>query len=140
MDFSHLNYLAVLVCGVLIFVLGGMWYSPLLFAKKWIALMGKSEEELKAAAAASNLPLMYFSAFFSGLLVSFSLAVIITQCKDLTVPGGALLGAVCWLGLAGATSYATGLFSMQNKQLWLINSGYNLVSFLIAGTILATWR
>ena len=31
------NYLAVLVAGLVIFLLGGLWYSPALFAKKWIA-------------------------------------------------------------------------------------------------------
>jgi hypothetical protein len=30
--------------------------------------------------------------------------------------------------------------AMKPKQLWLINSGYNLVSFFIAGVILAVWR
>jgi hypothetical protein len=29
---------------------------------------------------------------------------------------------------------------MQPKGLWLINSGYNLVSFMIAGAILGAWR
>ena len=35
----HVNYLAVLVSGVVIFLLGGVWYSKLLFAKPWVALM-----------------------------------------------------------------------------------------------------
>jgi hypothetical protein len=29
---------------------------------------------------------------------------------------------------------------MKPKQLWLIDSGYNLVSFILAGIILAAWR
>src|SRR2546430_10570906 len=53
---------------------------------------------------------------------------------------GALAGAACWLGFAAAPSYATAVFSMQPKGLWLINSGYNLVSFMIAGAILGAWR
>jgi hypothetical protein len=44
------------------------------------------------------------------------------------------------VGFAAATSLATTLFSAQPKALWLINSGYNLVSFVIAGIILALWR
>jgi hypothetical protein len=32
------------------------------------------------------------------------------------------------------------VFSEQPKALWLINSGYNLVSFVVAGIILAAWR
>ena len=40
----HPNYLAVLVSGVALFMLGGLWYSPVLFAKRWTALVGKSLE------------------------------------------------------------------------------------------------
>lgn len=34
MHFPDVNYLAVLVSGVAIFALGGLWYSPALFAKQ----------------------------------------------------------------------------------------------------------
>src|SRR5438876_9078517 len=140
MEFPPINYPAVLVTGVIIFILGGLWYSPLLFAKKWIALMKISEEDMKKAAASSNMPLMYGMAFVCGLLVSFAMAFLIGRIDHVSVFDGALLGVVCWLGFAGATSLATAIFSMQDKRLWLINSGYNLVSFVIAGTLLAAWR
>jgi hypothetical protein len=140
MDFPHINYPAVLVSGVLIFVLGGLWYSPLLFAKPWIALMKLSEEEIKKAAASSNMPLMYFMAFVCGLLVSLSMALLIGKYGEMSITGGLKLGFICWLGFAAATSFATAIFSMQDKRLWLINSGYNLVSFLIAGALLTAWR
>jgi hypothetical protein len=51
-----------------------------------------------------------------------------------------MLGFGCWLCFAGASSFGTALFSMKPLQLWLINSGYNLVSFVIAGVILAVWQ
>jgi hypothetical protein len=99
-----------------------------------------SEEDMKRAAETTNMPVMYGIAFLCGLLVSFAMAVIIGRCGNMSVPGGAALGVICWVGFAGATSFATALFSMQNKQLWLINSAYNLVSFVIAGTLLAAWK
>lgn len=138
MTLPHVNYLAVLTSGVVIFVLGGLWYS-LLFAKPWMAAMGKTEEEIKAAAATSSMPLMYLLAFVCGLVVAWTLAVILNHFPNPTPARGAAVGAVCWL-LAGATSYATALFSMTPRRLWLINSGYNLVSFVLAGVILAVWR
>jgi len=101
----RVNLLAVLVSGVAIFVLGGLWYSPLLFAKRWVALLGKSEEELKSAGAT---PLMYLTVFVCGLLTAFGLAVIINHFGHLTP--------------------------------LMIDSGYNLVSFVLAGIILAAWR
>ena len=59
---------------------------------------------------------------------------------SLSAAHGALFGFACWLGFAAPTSYATALFSGKPKQLWFIDSTYNLVSFMLAGLILAVWR
>lgn len=142
---SHptINYLAVLVAGIVIFVLGGLWYSPVLFAKRWIALQGRTEEQMRAQAAAANMPVMYVSAFVCGFVTAWVMAMIlahIASTMTLNVGYGALVGFMCWLGFAATTSYATALFSGKPKQLWLIDSSYNLVSFVLAGMILSVWR
>ncbi len=143
MHFPPVNYLAVLVAGIVIFVLGGLWYSPVLFAKKWIALQGRTEEQMRAQAASSNMPVMYVSAFICGLVTAWVLAMLLAHIANittLTAAYGAMFGFMCWLGFAATTSYAMALFSGKPKQLWLIDSTYNLVSFVIAGIILAVWR
>jgi hypothetical protein len=140
MHLPQVNYLAVLVSGIAIFMLGGLWYSPVLFAKKWIALMGMTEEEIKAAAGKVSMPVQYLLAFLCGLISAWVLAIVLNHFTDLTALRGAEVGILCWLGFAGVTSYATAIFSMKPKGLWLINSGFNLVSFVIAGIILAVWR
>ena len=74
MAFPAVNYLAVLVAAIVIFILGGLWYSPVLFAKKWVALQGKTEEQMRAEAASANMPLLYTSAFVTALITSFVMA------------------------------------------------------------------
>lgn len=141
--YPTINYLAVLVAGIVIFVLGGLWYSPVLFARRWIALQGRTEEQERAQAAAANMPLMYLSAFICGFVTAWVLAMILAHVGtslNLNAAHGALIGFMCWLGFAATTSYATALFSGTPKQLWLINSSYNLVSFVLAGMILAVWK
>jgi hypothetical protein len=142
-DFPTINYLAVLVAGIVIFMLGGLWYSPVLFAKRWIALQGRTEEQERAQAAAANMPLMYLSAFICGLVTALVMAMVLGHMATsvhLNAAHGATIGFMCWLGFAATTSYATALFSGKPKQLWLIDSTYNLVSFVLAGMILAIWR
>lgn len=134
------NYLAVLVTGLLIFMLGGLWYSPVMFTKRWIALQGKTMDQMKMEASTANMPLMYFSAFISSLVIAYVMAAIVPRFAPGSWMGGLHIALFCWLGFAAATSYTTYLFSGRSKQLWLIDSGYNLVSFLIAGAILAVWR
>ena len=141
--YPTINYLAVLVAGIVIFVLGGLWYSPVLFAKRWIALQGRTEEQMIAQAAAANMPVMYVSAFVCGFVTAWVMAHILAHVASsltLNAGTGALIGFMCWLGFAATSSYATALFSGKPKQLWLIDSSYNLVSFVVAGMILAVWR
>lgn len=143
MQFLGVNYLAVLLAAVLMFILGGLWYSPLLFVKKWVALLGKTEEQMRIEAASANMPLMYFSAFVCALITAMVMAHILAHMAAIMPTGavhGAFFGFMAWIGFAAPTSYATALFSGKPKQLWLIDSTYNLVSFMLAGLILAAWR
>jgi Protein of unknown function (DUF1761) len=143
MQFPAINYLAVLVSAILIFALGGLWYSPALFAKRWIALQNKTEEQMRAEAAAANMPVLYFIAFVCAFIQAWVLAMVIghmSQVAEMSVAHAAIFSALLWVGLAGSTSFATSLFSGAPRQLWAINSLYNLVSFVIAGIILAVWR
>ena len=43
-----INWIAVLVAAVSAFMIGGIWYGPL-FGKKWMELVGKTEEDIKDA-------------------------------------------------------------------------------------------
>jgi len=134
----HVNYLAVLVSGVVIFLLGGVWYSKLLFAKPWVALMGKTEEEMKASAG--SMPVNFLLAFLCGVVSAWVLAALLNHHEPITVARGAKLGAVCWLGFTAPPSLATAGFSQIPKKLWAINVGYDLVSYVLAGIILAYWH
>ncbi len=133
---NHLNYLAVLVSGVIMFVMGALWYSPMLFARPWMALLGKSEEELKSSAK----PINYLFAFLCALASAYVLAVLLALIPGATVATGLCLGALCWFGFAGATSLMHAIFSARPFGLWAIDTGYSLATFLVAGVILALWR
>jgi hypothetical protein len=141
--FPAVNYLAILVAAIVIFLLGGLWYSPVLFARKWIALQGRTEEQVRAQAASANMPVLYVSAFVCAFLIAWVMAHLIAHMAAITEVNaghGAMFGLVCWLGFAAPSSYATAIFSGKPKQLWFIDTSYNLVSFVLAGIILAVWR
>jgi len=133
----QVNYLAVLVSGIAIFMLGGLWYSRVLFATPWIRLMGKTEEELKSGAAG---PLPFVFAFFCGIAVALVMAIVLNHFQPLNLMRSIEVAVVCWLGFAAATSFATAMFSGSPRGLWMINSGYNLVSFIVAAVIETLWR
>ena len=134
----QVNYLAVLVSGVVIFILGGVWYSPALFAKKWIALQGRTEEEMKAASR--PMPVLLLIALVCGTLGALGIAAVLNHYNDPFPSRGVMVGAYCWALFSGASSFTNYLFSQRKFALWVIDSGFNLVSYLIAGAILGAWR
>jgi hypothetical protein len=140
MMMHNINYLAVLVSAVVIFLLGGLWYSPLVLAKRWVALQGKTMEQMKADAAGTSMAGRYAQVFVCGLIVAWVLAMLMHYTHMETPLLGAHLGAICWLGFAAATSYGTALFSSKPRALWAIDTGFNLISMVVAGAILGAWR
>jgi hypothetical protein len=137
MAFPHVNYLAVLVSGIVIFILGGLWYS-VIFKNTWIRLMGIPEEKMKEGSGA--MPVLFLLAFLCGLLIAYVEAIVINHFPPHTLARGVFVGTLMWVGFAAPTSFATAIFSMTKKPLWFINSAYNWVSFVAAGMILSVWR
>ena len=146
MQLPEVNYLAVFAAAIVIFLLGGLWYSPVLFSKRWIALQGRTEEQVRADAAKSNMPVMYLGAFICGLIIAWAIAVLanafVPRAAISTVSWairGVKLGLFCWFGFVATTSFTNAIFSMKPKQLWLIEASYYLVAFLLAGAIIMGW-
>ena len=132
----EINYITVLVSAVIIFALGGLWYSPVLFAKQWVSVIGKTEEDLKKEAKPTN----YVVAFIQGFISSYILAIFISWAQAATLGSGAWVGFMCWFGFAGAPSLVHNIFGGRPSKLWMIDSGHTLVSFIVAGILLALWK
>lgn len=132
-----LNYLAVIVCAVIYFMLGGLWYSKLLFANPWMKAIGKSEAELKAMGSPAP---GYIIAFICALFTAFFLATFIGYAGGASLVDGAKIGFYAWLGFVVTTLAPAYYFEMRPKTLLMIYAGYTLVAFIIMGGILGAWR
>ncbi len=131
-----INYLAVLVAAVVPMVLGGLWYSPLLFAKKFMALVGKTQEELKKH---FNPARDYGLSFLTALVMSYILAHFVSYTRATTIGSGMQTGFWLWLGFVVTTNSSTVIFEGRKSGLYWINMGYNFVCLLVMGAILAVW-
>lgn len=132
------NLAAVLVAALVNMVLGGLWYSPLLFGKTWMKLSNIPMEkmgEMKKQATKS-----YAIAFVAALVMSYVLAHFATYMKVATIPEGAQLGFWIWLGFVVPVSLGSVLWEGKGYTLFGINVGYYLVSLLIMGSIFAVWQ
>ena len=134
----NVNYLAILVAAVASFALGWLWYSPALFAKIWMSEMGMTPEKM-AAMPKSGMAKQFSLSFLGGLIMAWVLAVLISRVGANSLIGGLKLGAFVWLGFIATVQMSDILFGGKSKKLYLINTGYNLVSLLLMGVILALW-
>ena len=128
------NWFAVLLCGISSMVLGAIWYSPMLFARRWMAGAKLSEADL----AGANMGLIYGLAFLLSLIAAFVFALFLEPGMELgaAVAAGASAG-VCWVAAAFGISY---LFERRSLAHWLINGGYHALQFTLFGLILGLMR
>lgn len=134
MDLTQLNYLAIAVAALSTFLIGGVWYSPILFAKPWMEENGFTEDQLKHGKPA----LIFGGSFVAALIMSFNLAAFIGTESDWV--WGATAGGLAgfgWVCMAIGTIY---LFERRSFKLFLINGGYQVISFVIMGAILGAWH
>jgi hypothetical protein len=54
MTMPAIDWMPTIVATVSAFILGGLWYSPLLFARAWQRETGLSDEQLNAASKAPS--------------------------------------------------------------------------------------
>jgi hypothetical protein len=126
-----MNIWAVLVAAVSSFLLGGLWYSPMLFGRVWNRENGGQKQ--------GGHPAKVF-----GVSLVFSLiAAVAFACwlgpapaLDTAVKSGALAG----FGLV-ATSFGINYqFAQRTFKLWLIDGGYHTLQFVLFGVILGLWH
>lgn len=123
----EINIWAVLAAAVISFVLGGIWYSPLLFARAWQLEAGLSDEQIKN----SNMGLIFGVSFILSLLAAFVFALFLGPRPSLVLGLGAGFSAgLCWVTASFGINY---LFERRSLKLFLINGGYHTLQFTLIG-------
>ena len=126
----QISILAVIVAAVSVFVLGGLWYSPLLFAKAWQKEAGLSDTQLKSG----NKALTFGLAFLLALIAAFVFALFLGPHPAMALALGAGFSAgLCWVAASFGISY---LFEQKSLKHFLINGGYHTAQFTLYGLVL----
>lgn len=124
------SWVGIFGCTVMTFLVGGLWYSPLLFGKAWARAADLSDEAL-----ARDLPRVFGGSFVLGGIICTNLAFFIGP--DAGVAFGAAAGAAAGAGWVSASLGVVALFERRPLALFLINAGYNTVTYTLAGALLA---
>lgn len=134
MDLSQLNVLAVIVAAGLGFVIGGLWYSPILFAKAWMREAGLDETRVRSA----NMARVFGLSLACSLVMAFNLAAFVGPKASLGF--GLFAGAATGIGWVAMSLGVIYLFEQRSLKLWLINSGYQVITYTVMGGVIGAWR
>jgi hypothetical protein len=141
MHFHDMNLLAIFVAGISTMIAGFLWYSPVLFAKPWMREMGydpndkASTEKMRKSAGPA-----YAASLVAGFVSAFMLAFFLHHMHATSLEYGLLIGAHVWLGFVATVQLTGALFTQQSMKLFAINTGYQLVCYLVMSAILTVWR
>lgn len=135
-DFSGLNYWAVLVAWVINVGIGSFWYSPAGFGKQWSKMSGVDLMKLPKTEANRAIGFV----MVSGLVQSLVLAVILNSMRVSGATNGLEAGLLLWLGLTAVTTIGNTLYSRLSLKFWWLNAGFFLVVMAINSVLLTVWK
>ncbi|WP_440056757.1 DUF1761 domain-containing protein (plasmid) [Pseudoalteromonas sp. T1lg65] len=127
---DSINLWAVLLAALSSFMVGGIWYSPLLFQQTWMEGCGLTELDLKN----SDPRLTFGVALLMSLLASLFMAFVLVGNTSLLSAGLYGFGVgTFFVSSALGISY---IFEQRPLKLFLVNGGYHILQFTLISVVL----
>lgn len=140
MDFSSINWLAVVACVVVSMISGSIWFGPKTFFPIWWKAIGKSEKEVPGM---ENMGMVWGLTALASFVQAVFMALMVNAMGSLsggaTLASGATAGFVLWLGFVAPSSLTNKLFAGQLKA-WVLEVGNHLINFVLFGALLGAWH
>lgn len=129
-----INLWAILVITVIYFILGALWYSPLLFGKIWAKAMNYNIDELEMK------PINFIGAAIAAFVATFFLALLLEIIGTYNIVTGILVALIIGIGFVLTIGIYDVLYENKNIKVYVIDAGYHIVALIIAGLILGFWQ
>lgn len=133
-----INYKLILIASVVNFILGALWYSPLMFGKWWAQIMEMShhsKEELQKIQ--KEMAPFYALQFFLSIIFTWELAHALVSAVEVN---HYFLAFVTWFGFVMPIQVGSVIWGNTKKKFWckqlFVMLSYQLVSVLISTWIL----
>ncbi len=130
LDIGNLNFIAILLAAVAKFMVGGLWFSKMLFGEQWLKECGLKAEDLGSPRDAMII------GFGTCLLVSFSFAVIL-QIMALDLRSAIAVGVITAVGITSAQIGLSYAFEGRSLKLFLIYATQCVAEFTVVVLILS---
>jgi hypothetical protein len=134
----HVNYLAVLVAAIAVFVLGWLWYSPLLFYKPWMRARGSDPD---AAMTGAKMPVGKLGIeLVRCIVLAFIVAHLVVALGVSSWIDAIHFGFVLWIGFPVVLLTGSVIWENIPVKVAAIHAGDWLVKMLVISIIVGLWR
>lgn len=132
----EVNFVALLLAAVVSMAIGFVWYSPVMFARRWMKLSGYTAEGLKKDQ--KEMGKWYGLSFVLALVTAYVLNHVMVLSENFfhypMIQTGLSTAFWMWLGFVMPVQMTGVIFGKEkNMELFAINTGYQLVSMLAMG-------
>ncbi len=132
-QFSHLNWLAVLVATFAFGAIGGIVYSQPVLGKAWMKAIGNTPG---AGSPSAGLIVSTLTAYF---VQATALGLILRAAGATTVGDAVVVGVVIGTGILGIGAWVATLYEKRPASLAVINGLNATLGFVAMSVILALW-
>jgi len=131
MDTVQTDWLIVVIAAIVNVAVGFVWYSKWVFGPIWLKLTELKEKDIK-----HNKQAMLWG-FIVSLIVAYFLSFFQQHLAVATVADGLMLGFLLWLGFVATTQVSSVIWCKKPMKLFVVNTGYKLLSLLVMSGIIA---
>ena len=135
MQFGPIHWPAIAACVVASFLIGGLWYSPLLFVYPWLRMSGVDKKKFDA-----GLPKALAGDFFSALAISLALNQVIRWSGAADIGSALLVSLIVAVGFVASVLITQVTYERRPAAFLAITLGYRVLTLLTMAVILAAWR
>ncbi len=129
---TSINLWAVLVAALASFLLGGLWYSKILFGELWQRETGYDQAKCFHPARVFGVSLVF------SIVAAYVFARILGP--EPVLQDAVLKGLLVGAGVAGSSFAINYQFASRSVLLLVIDAGYHTVQFGLFGMVLGLWH
>jgi len=139
MDFSSINWLAVIAAVLASMVIGSIWFGPKAFYPAWLKALAQIDKNDPNDQNMGPVIRIFAFVILASLIQAIFMAMVVNALGSTTLVSGALTGFLLWLGFIAPASLTNKLFADRVKA-WYYEVGNHLITFVVMGAILGAWH
>ena len=137
--FPPINIFAVIAAAIVSTLIGFAWYSPFLFGKQWMELMGLSADKINEDKS-KGMGKIYGISFVADAITAGALAYILSLQLVFDVKDAVMLAVVAWIGFFAPVMLGSVLWEQKPWKLFAINIGYRLAALVGMAFVIGLWQ